>query len=134
MKRHESEGNAACDPPSTSFLSTHSRNKLHFFVVWWKAVESNICNFGIFDGVCFLFLAVCTVVGTTVIFWHFQAKSSVIFPCMSLSFMLMDLLVSGPSGNTNIVYYKVDGILLQSYLLLAIFKDELHANMCELSK
>ena len=37
-------------------------------------MESNICNFGIFDGVCFFFLAVCTVVGTTVMFQHFQAK------------------------------------------------------------
>ena len=48
--------------------------------------------------------------------------------------MLMGLLVPGPSGNTNIVYYEVDGILLQSYLVLAIFKIELHAGMCELYK
>ena len=38
-------------------------------------MESNICNFGIFDCFFFLFLAVRTVVGTTVMFRHFHAKS-----------------------------------------------------------
>ena len=38
-------------------------------------MESNICNFGIFDCFFFLFLAVRTVVGTTVMFLHFHAKS-----------------------------------------------------------
>ena len=39
-------------------------------------MESNICNFGIFDWVFyFLFLAARTVVGTTVMFRHFHAKS-----------------------------------------------------------
>ena len=48
---------------------------MYFFVILWKAVESNICNFGIFDWVFFLFLAVRTVVGKTVMFRLFHAKS-----------------------------------------------------------
>ena len=48
--------------------------------------------------------------------------------------MLMGLLVPGLSGNTNIVSYEVDSILLQSYLLLTMFKNGLHAGMYELSK
>ena len=35
----------------------------------------NICSFRVFDWVLFLYLAVCTVVGTTVMFQHFHAKS-----------------------------------------------------------
>ena len=39
-------------------------------------MESNICNFGIFDWFFFfLFFAVRSVVGTTVMFRHFHAKS-----------------------------------------------------------
>ena len=77
-------------------------------------MESNICNFGIFDCFFFLFLAVRTVVGTTVMFRHFHAKSLEIakqnserlfnFSRMSLAFTHMALPVPWPSGNTNIVY------------------------------
>ena len=46
------------------------------FVIWWKTMKSNTCNFRVFDWVLFLCFAVGTVVGTAVMFRHFLAKST----------------------------------------------------------
>ena len=77
----------------------------------WKVT---FATSGYLTGSFFPFLAVRTVVSTTVMFRHFHAKSLeiakqnserlFIFSRMSLAFMRMGLLVPWPPGNTNIVY------------------------------
>ena len=87
-----------------------------FFRYLWKAVESNICNFGIFDWVFFSFPC-CSYScrhNSTVMFRHFHAKSLEIakqdserlfnFSPHQPRIHAHGLLVPWPSGNTNIVY------------------------------
>ena len=97
---------------STSFLLTHSRRR--------KTMKSNTCNFGVFDWVLFLCLAVGTVDGTAVMFRYFLAnsKKSLHKHCTFLTFPRISLTFT-PKGHSSQDSREYEYCLLRKLILQA---------------